>query len=72
MAKVKDLTGKKFGRLTVIKRVEDHITSGGHPQPQWLCKCDCGTEKIVLGLRLRSGTTKSCGCYRRKKNIRKV
>ena len=33
----------------------------------WLCKCDCGKEVIVQGAHLRSGKTKSCGCYQRDK-----
>ena len=53
-----DLTGKKFGRLTTIKRV------GSYPNrsAMWLCECECGTEKIINGYHLRSGHTKSCGC----------
>lgn len=37
---------------------------------QWLCRCDCGTEKIISGKSLRSGNTFSCGCYK-KENITK-
>ena len=53
-----DLTGKKFGRWTVIKR---SFPNKGE-QPVWLCKCDCGKEKIVMGNSLRKGDSKSCGC----------
>lgn len=53
-----DLTGKKFERLTVIKRVENSKSG----QTRWLCKCDCGNETIVWGNHLRSGHTRSCGC----------
>lgn len=42
MARFNDLTGQKFGRLTVIKRVEDAITENGNKFTQWLCNCDCG------------------------------
>lgn len=52
-----DLTGRRFGRLTVIK---DDIVEQGHRK--WLCKCDCGNETIVLGISLLSGKTQSCGC----------
>ena len=52
-----DLTGKRFGRLTVIQRHGDITTD-----TKWLCKCDCGGEKIVRGVCLRYGHTKSCGC----------
>ena len=63
MARVKDLTGQRFGRLTVIKRVENNK----HGKARWLCKCDCGNETIVLGASLSNGTTTSCGCYNRER-----
>lgn len=53
-----DLTGKKFGKLTVLKRIKIQ----DEKEPHWLCKCDCGNEKIVRGQDLRYGNTKSCGC----------
>jgi len=53
-----DLTGKKFGRLLVIGLFEK--TSHGN---RWLCLCDCGNQKVVGVGHLRSGDTKSCGCY---------
>ncbi len=52
-----DLTGKRFGRLTVISRAEN---KGG--KTNWHCKCDCGNEKDVLAISLTRGLTKSCGC----------
>ena len=55
-----DLTGQKFGRLTVIKRAENKGI-----QVCWLCKCECGNEKVVNGNGLRRGGTKSCGCLQR-------
>lgn len=65
MGKFLDLTGQKFGRLTVIERAEDKITSKGTPLIRYRCKCDCGNECIVLGANLKYGKTKSCGCYAR-------
>jgi hypothetical protein len=56
-----DLTGKRFGRLEVIRRVP-RVKKGG---ARWYCKCDCGTEKEVTAHALVSGTTQSCGCYSR-------
>lgn len=56
--KVEDLTGKKFNKLTVIRRVEN--TKNG--QTRWLCECDCGNTKIVTGVGLRRNHVKSCGC----------
>lgn len=54
-----DLIGKKFGRLTVIKRVENDKYSA----VRWLCKCDCGGETVTSSGHLNSGHTKSCGCF---------
>lgn len=50
-----DLTGKKFGKLTVIKKAEDKKYSRIH----WECKCDCGNPKIIIvsGSHLRTGHT---------------
>lgn len=56
-----NLIGEKIGRLFVIKRVDDKIDNDGNRRPQFLCKCDCGNEKIICGKNLRKGT-KSCGC----------
>lgn len=63
MWKAEDLTGKNFGRLTVIKRVEN--TKDG--KPQWLCECSCEnhTMVVVRSVSLKSESTKSCGCLRR-------
>ena len=56
MGKFVDITGQRYGRLTVIK-----IASKGK-HTKWLCKCDCGKECIIFGCALKSGNTKSCGC----------
>lgn len=56
--KLIDLTGQKFGRLTVVER---HGVKDGHAA--WLCKCDCGNTTVVNGRNLRNGRTTSCGCY---------
>jgi 5-methylcytosine-specific restriction endonuclease McrA len=55
-----DITGRRFGRWTVVAR---DLTSTG--PPRWLCRCDCGTEKIQNGQAVRSQTSKSCGCLKR-------
>lgn len=60
-----DLTGQRFGRLTVIKRTGSYEDDSGHTIPTWLCVCDCGNGVVVLGNCLRSGNTKSCGCLRK-------
>lgn len=54
-----DLTGAKFGRLTVI--AESPVKTRN--KVSWICKCDCGnTTQPIPGNSLRSGNTKSCGC----------
>lgn len=60
---VLDLIGKRFGRLVVLERAEDKIDpkSGKH-KSYFLCQCDCGNQKIILGTNLTSGATRSCGC----------
>lgn len=60
-----DLTGKRFGLLTVIE-IAGKAPNG---RIQWRCICDCGTEKIVKGHDLKSGETKSCGCYKYRKKL---
>ena len=66
-----DLTNKRFGRLTVIKRVKNNKFN----QVQWLCKCDCGNEIIVRAQSLVGRECKSCGCLKKEQdsiNIIKV
>jgi hypothetical protein len=61
-----------FGRLTVIRRVEDRIGSGGRSEAMWLCECDC-EKKTLVTAEGRSLTRKhgirSCGCISREKVI---
>ena len=63
MWKYVDLTGKKFGRLTVIERAPNHIQPNGRSVIMWKCKCDCGNMTTVRGDGLKSGATKSCWCW---------
>ncbi len=67
MPKLTDLTGSKFGRLIVLRRV-NNSKSG---KLQWLCQCRCGNTKIITGYHLKSGATKSCSCLSREKTIRR-
>lgn len=62
--KCKDLTGKKFGKLSVIEF--DHRDE--KRRYYWKCKCDCGNIRIVQGSHLCSGHSTSCGCI----NIEKI
>lgn len=57
---MKDITGQKFGRWTAIRPTGTHRGA-----VIWLVRCDCGTEKEVLGINLRYGGSKSCGCLKR-------
>lgn len=58
-----DLTGQRFNKLLVLKRVENSKNG----KAQYLCKCDCGKQTIVEAYRLKSGNTKSCGCLQRQR-----
>lgn len=58
MSKFADLTGQKFGRLTVV----GYHSRNKHNHIRWLCKCVCDEETVVAGGCLKSGNTKSCGC----------
>ena len=60
--RVIDLTGQRFGRLTVIERDFSRNYKDEYTRVYWLCKCDCGNIASVSGGSLRSGRTKSCGC----------
>ena len=73
MGKLIDLTGKKFGKLTVIrrflpnrKRQHKNGTWGRGSEkfrgPRWLCRCNCGAEITVEGTHLKNGVVKNCGC----------
>lgn len=60
----KDITGKKFGRLTAIKF--DHVKrdkTSGRPRHYWLFRCDCGKVAVLKKENVMVGHTQSCGCY---------
>ena len=50
---------KRFGLLTVISELPQRDING---HKRWVCKCDCGSRRVVYGHNLKSGSTKSCGC----------
>ena len=60
--KIDSMIGQRFGRLVVLS-----LDKSAHSKPgkYYLCECDCGTKKVILGSSLRSGHTKSCGCLQR-------
>lgn len=57
-----DLIGKQFGRLTVVERCENYILASNIQYSQWLCKCECGSIKKVIGRDLVKSRVCSCGC----------
>ena len=59
--------GNRYGRLIVVERAE----SNKHSKSLWKCLCDCGNVKIIVGSHLRGGYTKSCGCLRIEKLIKR-
>lgn len=63
-----NLTGKRFGRLVVLKDTGKREKS----QKVWMCKCDCGNTKEVITSYLTSGDTKSCGCYRKECELKNL
>lgn len=74
-----DMTGQRFGRLTVLERAENYQYDTGagwySTKAVWRCRCDCGAETVVIGSNLRRGATRSCGCLRseqmKERNARK-
>jgi len=67
--KLKDLTGKRFGKLVMLRR------HGNHPKNKrvtWECQCDCGNKTIVCGSDLKSGNTTSCGCQSSRNNVQNI
>lgn len=66
-----DLTGQRFGRLVVISQAEKP-PGNNRRRTFWLCKCDCGKQKVVASDKLRNGDTKSCGCLKVELAKRKI
>lgn len=60
-----DETGNRYGRLTVVCRAGSAKSGGA----RWLCQCDCGGKKVVLGSKLRRGETRSCGCLEQETRV---
>ena len=62
-----DLTGQKFGRLTVIEFSHRERHGFERTYIHWRCICECGNETVVRAGNLKQGTTKSCGCLHRER-----
>jgi hypothetical protein len=63
MASGIDLTGQRFGRLSVVSLASPAATG----ERMWTCNCDCGNTCTVRGAQLRKQKTRSCGCYKRER-----
>ena len=68
MGSFKDLTGKVFEHLTVL----EYAGRSKNKQTLWLCRCDCGNEKVILANSLVTGKAKSCGCRQATRKARLV
>ena len=62
MRKAIEMTGLRFGLLTVVKRIPNRP---GSTAARWQCLCDCGKRTKATGGALRFGAIKSCGCGKR-------
>lgn len=60
--KIGDISGQRVGRLTIVKEVAP-IISGGQERRAYVCRCDCGNEKVMRQDVIRCGDAVSCGCY---------
>lgn len=60
MGTIIDLTGRRFGRWSVIE-----LSGVKNHKATWLCECDCGTKRVIKSEALRRGETQSCGCLER-------
>jgi hypothetical protein len=63
MSKLINRIGDRYGRLVVISRAKNKISPQGQAKTYWNCLCDCGNTIVVSANDLRSGHTRSCGCY---------
>ena len=71
-ANFKDETGKKYGKLTVVSFAYTQNTGHAGRYACWNCLCDCGNKFVVVGYRLRTGVTKSCGCAKADVGISRI
>ncbi len=56
-----NLVGQRFGRLEVMELAGTDKARNR----KWLCKCDCGEQKVIMGIHLKDGSTESCGCLKK-------
>ena len=65
MRKYQDLSGNKYGKLTVLHRTTNQITKSGHINVMYECRCECGNISVVRATALKNGSIQSCGCVRK-------
>lgn len=61
---LEDLTNQRFGRWTVLYRVDSIVEPSGRKATVWRCRCNCGNEQDVRASSLKNGSSKSCGCLK--------
>jgi hypothetical protein len=66
MGRTIDETGNRYGRLTVVRRNPENAY---HKGANWICRCECGGERVASGIGLRQGLIKSCGCLIRETRV---
>ena len=71
MTKMRDYTGERYGKLTVLEYVGTKRYRNGRAT-QWLCQCDCGNKTVVDSVSLKTGNTVSCGCHRRELSSKRM
>lgn len=71
MTKMRDYTGERYGKLTVLEYVGTKRYRNGRAT-QWLCQCDCGNKTVVGSVSLKTGNTVSCGCHRRELSSKRM
>lgn len=71
MTKMRDYTGERYGKLTVLEYVGTKRYRNGRAT-QWLCQCDCGNKTVVGSVSLKTGSTVSCGCHRRELSSKRM
>lgn len=65
MTAPRDLTGRRFGGLTVLHPDTPYVRPSGYRDPRWVCLCDCGATAAVSASNLIRGNSKTCGCAQR-------
>lgn len=69
MASLEDLTGQRFGHLVALFRVPNGHTG----RTRWMCRCDCGSNHLVLSTCLKQGHVTSCGCnWNRGRRVKEI